>query len=128
MLLLRLGIICYGDNVKQTVREFLLQKQCDAHSFRMSRKFRTWARNWTQSPRPVHFPTGSEGKTLYGSLEQQFDNLFWDLQILHLPQFLYEVHPEKNPINIDLKLYLVLLICTFYLALPGLAQAEKPEH
>lgn len=31
----------------------------------------------------------TEGKSLYGSLEQLFDNLFWDLQILHLPQFLY---------------------------------------
>lgn len=36
----------------------------------------------------------SEEKSLYGTLEQLFDNLFWDLQILYLSQFPCEVHPE----------------------------------
>lgn len=133
MLLLRLGIICYGDNVKQKVREFLLQKQCDALSFRMFRKFRTWARKWTQPPTPVHCPTGFHyflhwrevfiwltGTTIWQSILRLADPAPSPVFVLSTPW--------KNPHHIDLTLCLVLLICTFYLVLPVLTQAEKAEH
>lgn len=90
-------MICYGDNVKQ---KDLLQKQCDAHSIRMFEPELGSELNLQGQPTfLLAFLTSfSEGKSLYGSLEQQFHNLFWDLQILYLPQFSYEVNPEKTPI------------------------------
>lgn len=50
MLLLRIGIICYGDNVQQKVRESLalLQSVMHIHLEYLNR---------TEIPRPVHFPT-----------------------------------------------------------------------
>lgn len=76
MLLLRLGIIGYGDNVKQKLGESqaLLQKQCEAHSFRI---FAPELKLQGQSTFLLAFLTSfSKEKSFYGSLEQLFDNLF----------------------------------------------------
>lgn len=100
MLLLRLGIISYGDNIKQKVIVLdCITKQCDVHSFRMPEPdLGTEVRLQGQSTFPLAFLTSfSEGKSLYGSLTQPFDNLFWDTEILYLPQFSCETHPEKTP-------------------------------